>query len=87
MTYLFTDSVIKSCDLPDWLAQTCYQSASPRANEIKFLTQKCLSVENLIIVLLNTIIPIIVVVKLPKVTGCLHKRIVYSHSVLVTFLT
>ena len=33
----------------------------------------------------TTVTPIIVIVQLPKVTGCLHKRIIYSHSVLVTF--
>ena len=62
MTYLFIDRVIKSCDSPDWLVQTCYQSASSLAIETKFLTQKCFSVENLIIVSLNTVIPIIVIV-------------------------
>ena len=37
---LFIDSVIKSCELPDWLIQTCYQSASSRVTETTFLTQK-----------------------------------------------
>ena len=32
-TYLFTDSVIKSCDLPDWLIQYCLSSASSRVTE------------------------------------------------------
>ena len=54
VTYLFTDNVIKSCDSPDWLIQTCHQSASSRVTETTFLTQKCFSVENLIIVSLNT---------------------------------
>ena len=40
----------------------CYQSASSRVTETKFLTQKCFSVESLIIVLLNTVILIIVIV-------------------------
>ena len=62
MTYLFMDSVIKSCDLPDWLVHTCYQSASSRVTDAKFFTKKCFSVENLIIVSLNTVIPIIVIV-------------------------
>ena len=62
MTYMFIDSVIKSCDSHDWLVQTCYQSASSRVTETKFLTQKCFSVENLINVSLNTVIPIIVIV-------------------------
>ena len=57
VTYLFIDSFIKSCDSPDWLVHTCYQSASSRVTETKFLTQKCFSVENLIIVSLNTVIP------------------------------
>ena len=62
VTYLFINSVIKSCDSLDWLVHTCYQSASSSVTEAKFLTQKCFSVENLIIVLLNTVIPIIVIV-------------------------
>ena len=28
VTYLFTDNIIKSCDLPEWSIPTCYQSAS-----------------------------------------------------------
>ena len=60
MTYLFIDSVIKSCDSPNWLVHTCYPSAASRVTETKFLTQKCFSVENCIIVSLNTVIPIIV---------------------------
>ena len=62
VTYLFIDSVIKSCDSPDWLVHTCYQSASSRVTEAKCLTQICFYVENLIIVSLNTVIPIIVIV-------------------------
>ena len=57
----FFNSVIKSCDSPDWLVHTCYRSASSRVTEAKFLTQKCFSVENLIIVSLNTVISIIVI--------------------------
>ena len=48
--YLFTECVTKSCDPPDRLVQTCYQSASSRVTETTFLTQKCFSVENFIIV-------------------------------------
>ena len=59
---LFIDSVIKSCDSPDWLVHTCYQSASSHVTEAKCLTQKCFCVENLIIVSRNTVIPIIVIV-------------------------
>ena len=54
--------VYRSCDPPDWLVQTCYQSASPCITETTFLTQNCFSAENLIIVSLNTVIPIIVFV-------------------------
>ena len=68
-TYLFTDSFIKSCDSPDWLIQTCYCASSSRFTEIIFLTwpsdtcfKICLSAENIIIVLLNTVIPITVIV-------------------------
>ena len=84
--YLFTECVTKSCDPPDWLVQTCYESGSSHVTETTFLTQKCFSVENRIIASLNTVIPINVFVQLPEVTGCLHKQIIYSHSVLVTFL-
>ena len=49
-------------DLTDWLVHTCYQSASSRVLETKYLTQKCFSVKSLIIVSLNTVIPIIVIV-------------------------
>ena len=45
--------------------------------------QKYFSVENHIILSLNTVIPIIVIVYLTKVT-CLHKRIIHSHSVLAS---
>ena len=58
MTYLFTECVIISCDPLDWLIQTCYQSASPLVTETALLTQKCFSVEELIIVSLNSVIPI-----------------------------
>ena len=67
-TYLYTVSVIKSWDSHDLLIQTCYQSASSRVTETTFFYQKCFSVENLIIVSLNTAIPIIVIVKLTKFT-------------------
>ena len=40
------------------------------------------NIENIIFVSPNTVILIIVIV---KVTWCLHKRIIYSHSVLVIF--
>ena len=63
------------CDPPDWLIQTCYQSTSSRVTETAIWTwtrgkcfQKCFSVENHIIVSLNTVILTIVIVKLRKVT-------------------
>ena len=58
----------KTCYPHDWLIQTYYQSASSHVTETTFLTPKCFSVENFIIVLLNTLIPIIVIVQLPKIT-------------------
>ena len=61
MTYLFTECITKSCDPPDWLIQTCYQSATSHVTETTFLTQICFIVENFIVVLLNTVIPIIVI--------------------------
>ena len=67
--YFFTECVTKSCDSLDLLIQTCYQSASSRVTEMAFWTwpcakcfQKCFSVESLIILSLNTVIPIIVIV-------------------------
>ena len=30
---LFTGFITKSCDPPDWLVQTCYQSASSRVSQ------------------------------------------------------
>ena len=51
-----------------------------------FLTQKCFSVESLNTVSVNTVIAIIAIIQRPKVAGCLHKRTIYSHSVLVTFI-
>ena len=35
-TYLFTNSVIRSCDSLDWSIQTCYWSASSRVTETFF---------------------------------------------------
>ena len=69
--YLFSKCITKSCDPPDWLIQTCYQSASSHVTETAFCGkcfQKCCSVENLFIVSLNTVIPIIVNVYLPNVS-------------------
>ena len=67
--YMFTECVTKSCDPPDWLIQTCYQSASSRVTETVFLTwpcekyfKNCFNVDNLIIVSLSTVIPIIDIV-------------------------
>ena len=70
-TYLFTECVTKLCDPADWLIQTCYQSASSHITETTFFTwpcskcfQKCFSEENLIMLSLNTVMPIIVIVQL-----------------------
>ena len=53
---LFTECVAKSCDWPNLLIQTCYQSASSYVTEKAFFTwpcakcfQKCFGVENLVI--------------------------------------
>ena len=51
---------IKSCDSPDRSIPTCYQSASSRVTRNHFFTQKCFSVENIIIVSLTIVIPITV---------------------------
>ena len=40
-TYLYTECVTKSCDLPDCLIQTCYKSASSCVTETTFLTWSC----------------------------------------------
>ena len=68
-TYLFTECVTKSCDSPDWLIQTCCQSASSRVTEMAYFTwscskcfQKCFSIENRIILSLNTVTPITFIV-------------------------
>ena len=45
VTYLFTNSVKISCDSPNWLIQSCYQSASSCVTETTFLTKKCFSVK------------------------------------------
>ena len=57
---------MKSCDLPYWLIQTCYQSVSPCVTEIVSFTwpcaenfQKRFNAENITIQSLNTVIPII----------------------------
>ena len=66
--YLFTNSIIKSCDSPHWLIQTCYQSISSHVTENHFfdlamwdMFQNMFKWKNLIIVLLNTVITIIVI--------------------------
>ena len=66
MIYLFTKCVKKSCDSPDWLIQSCYQSASTHVTETASINwpcaeclQKCFSAEIIIILSLNTVIPII----------------------------
>ena len=47
--------------------------------------QKCFSAYNIISLWLNTVISIIVMIWLPKMTRYLHWRIIYRHLTLVTF--
>ena len=47
--------------------------------------QKCFSAYNIISLWLNTVIPIIVMIWLPKMTRYLHWRIIYRHLTLVIF--
>ena len=76
MTYLFTKCVTKSYDSPvDWKNQLCYHSASSCVTESASIIwssaecfQNCLNEETVIILSLNTVIPIIVMVWLSKVT-------------------
>ena len=79
VTYLFTKCVTESCDWPDWLIQYCLSSASTRVTETVSMImpcgecfQKCLSAYNMISLWLNTVIPIIVMIWLPKMTRYLH---------------
>ena len=92
VTYLFTKCVTESCDSPDWLIQYCLSSASSRVTETVSMKmpcgecfQKCFSAYNMISLWLNTIMPIIVMIWLPKMTRYLHWRIIYWHLKLVTF--
>ena len=75
MRHTCLPSVTKLCDLSVWLIQICNQSASSRVTETAFCSwpcvkcfRNCFSVENLIILSLNDVIPIIVIVQLQKVT-------------------
>ena len=68
--------ITKSWDSPGWLIQTCYQFASSRVPETAYLSwpctkcfQKCFSAENLIILSLNTVIPIFVSVSYEMLLG------------------
>ena len=79
VTYLFTKCVTESCDSPDWQIQYCLSSASSRVTETVSLKmpceecfQKCFSAYNMISLWLNTVIPIIVMIWLPKMTRYLH---------------
>ena len=92
VTYLFTKCVTESCDSPDWLIQYCLSSASSRVTETVSMKmpcgecfQKCFSAYNMISLWLNTVISIIVMIWLPKMTRYLHWRIIYRHLTLVTF--
>ena len=92
VTYLFTKCVTESCDSPDWLIQYCLSSASSHVTETVSMKmpcgecfQKCFSAYNMISLWLITVIPIIVMIWLPKMTRYLHWRIIYRHLTLVTF--
>ena len=92
VTYLFTERVIESCDSPDWLIQYCLSSASSRVTVTVSMKmpcgecfQKCFSAYDMISLWLNTVIPIIVMIWLPKMTRYPHWRIIYRHLTLVSF--
>ena len=92
VTYLFTKCVTESCDSPDLLIQYCLSSASSRVTETVSLKmpcgecfQKCFSAHNMISLWQNIVIPIIVMIWLPKMTRSLHWRIIYRHLTLVIF--
>ena len=76
----------------NWLIQHCLSSVSSRVTETVSMKmpcgecfQKCFSAYNIISLWLNTVIPIIVLIWLPKTTRYLHWRIVCRHLTLVTF--
>ena len=86
VTYLFTKCVTESCDSLDWLIQYCLSSASSRVTETASMKmpcgecyQKCFSAYNMINIWLNTVIPIIVMICLPKMTRYVDWRIIYRH--------
>ena len=75
--------VTESCDSPDWTIQYYLSSPSSRVTETVSMKmpcgecfQKCFSAYNMISLWLNTVIPIIVMIWLPKKTRYLHWRIV-----------
>ena len=75
VTYLFTKCITESSGSPDWLIQYCLSSTSSRVTEMVSMKmpcgecfQKCLSAYNMISLWLNTVIPIIVMIWLPKMT-------------------
>ena len=79
VTYLFIKCVTESCDSPDWLIQYCLSSASSRVTEMVSMKmpcgecfQKCFRAYNMISLWLNTVIPIIVMIWLPKMTRYLN---------------
>ena len=92
VTYLFTKCVTESCDPLDWLIQYYLSSASSRVTETVSMKmpcgecfQKCFSAYDMISLWLNTVLPIIVMIWLPKMTRYLHWRIIYRHLTLATF--
>ena len=79
VTYFFIKCVTESSDSPDWLIQYCLSSASSRVTEMVSMKmpcrecfQKCFSAYNMINLWLNTVIHIIVMIWLPKMTRYLH---------------
>ena len=89
MINLFTKCVTKSCDLPDWLIQSCYQSASSRVTEALPCAkcfQRYFSEENIIILFLNIVnLNTFYGLAIKENIQCLHRRIIYSHIPLAIF--
>ena len=88
ISYLFIKCVTKSVICPlGWFNIVCHAASSSLIETVSCeeCFQKYFSAKNMISLLLNTVIPIIVMVWLSKLTRCLHRSIIYRHSVLVTF--
>ena len=92
MWHICLPNASQSCDWPDWLIQYCLSSTSSRVPETVSMKmpcgecfQKCFDAYNIISLWLNTVIPIIVMIWLPKMNRYLQWRIIYRHLTLVTF--